>query len=280
MREASRGEARRGQEFFGDTSSARAGTRWARGARAPAASGRGGGLSGVWLGVPRGQRLQFSARSLHLLGKGTTSAPFWGSPITPSLPTYDHERSCLQSSTQTLVSLWDPLQPLSPYTPARNATADLPSPTPKATRCSRALLPASLAASPGRTLFPTSGNGFSLASASAALRISHDLWKTRIYPSKPQPFADTSWSYSLRLLRLQLFPGSSVDPVLCRCPHLLPAPQAPRHPSRSPPQPAPLLSLCSALVLCRGGRAQGFVGWLFFCWRNFKMPVVGLLKKL
>lgn len=44
-------------------------------------------LSGVWLGVPWGLRLQFSFRFLHLLGEKGDRRSFWISPKTLSLPT-------------------------------------------------------------------------------------------------------------------------------------------------------------------------------------------------
>lgn len=76
-------------------------------------------LSGVWLGVPWGLRLQFSFRFLHLLGEKGDHRSFWVSPKTPSLPTSDHARSSLKTcSPQTLVSLRDRLHPLSSYAPA------------------------------------------------------------------------------------------------------------------------------------------------------------------
>lgn len=117
-----RAEVRRGRGRSSAAAGALMGTRrpdtwgpWAR-RRTPGAP-----LSGVWLRVPRGLRLQFSFCFLHLLGeRGETGAPsFWVSPATPSLPTSDHAWSSLQTcSPQILVSLRDCLHPLSFYAPA------------------------------------------------------------------------------------------------------------------------------------------------------------------
>ena len=148
----------------------------------------------------------------------------------------------------------------------------LPAPTLKATGFSRALLPASLAAFPGRARF-------SLPYTSAALRFSPSCGKARSIALSQEPlsFHRHPQNYTPRLLRSWPFRGSSTDSVLCRAPTSLPPPIAP------PPRQVASPAGPSGFALLQTRRSTSEAESSSFPapppQRNFKIPVVWPMKK-
>lgn len=166
MLSASRGEARRATRQ--PWSSARAGARrgpgawtpgcfrWGPGARRTAP---GAPLSGVGLGVPRGWRMQFCSLPPLTGGEGRPLLLPSGS-LPPPLSPYFWPRTVLSPD------LLNPNTRLSSGPPAPSSllrsrlypSTNLPSPLQNLPDAPEPFLPASLAAFPGRTLFPTQRN--------------------------------------------------------------------------------------------------------------------------
>lgn len=174
----------------------------------------------------------------------------WLSPTTPNFPPWDHARSPLQTcSPQTLISLRDLLRPP-------------PSCGPGSLLSRASLLPLQNLASgvPGTDSLP-------YYSAPACR-------KTDSIPVTPT-LSQTLSELNPRLLRLQPCPGPASTRFSAAPPFHSPGPPLPES---SPPQPAPLASLCFRLDALTRVQSSGF---FFPSYRgNFEISVVWLITKL
>lgn len=204
-------------------------------------------LSGVWLGVRRGWRLQFSVLFLHLLGgKATLLLPSGSPRSTPKLP-YFCPRAVLFPPAHPvyLYCSGTPCTLLPPAAPAVSTHE------PALSYCKTYRL---LPSPPSRFLSSTPGVGasfllgqirFSLPCSLAAPRFCHDRSKNRNY----LPFCKQRQSWTPRLLGTHLFPSPPRTRSILSCRPLHSTPQ-----QCPPPRPRPERSfpaLCSCFCLLR-----------------------------
>ena len=238
-------------------------------------------LSGVWPGVRRGWRLQFSSLFLHLLGRGgrRLCSFHMGLPLPPLISLLVTTRGSLSRPAHLIHSSLSgtPCTFLLPAAPSLSTNEPsfshsktylvLPSPS-----------SAALPASPGRTLFPAQPNpvftSLLLGSAAVLLRPA----EKRGLSQWPLPFRKHHQSRTPRLLGTDLFPSPPSTRFSAAAPCIpLPSTTPRRPPLRqlsSPP--APLASLCSRLDALP--RLQSQVSPPPY-WGNFKIHVVRFIKE-